>query len=400
MVKIKLETKSPVYIGNTGNEYSRSEFAFANINKEKKLIKLNLDLIAKELYTYDKDLFNDFIEVISDAKSFKNIKNYKENNPYNKNDKIDLKGLHGFLYNSIRPRDKDLFLKILLKFASYRCKLAYGVPYEKIMSNGETKKFRSKIESTDDIGVIKENLKTNSESFIPGSTIKGAVRNALLYSDLNLGQVRNKQVSKEVKNKEKSLNRMMNFIQFSDSFNTIKEPTIYGVESIGTNKNTFSFFETIGKDNSFELEYRNTFNSSVHSFRDLNGMDLSIESIFEKLYEFSEDLIKEEIRFIEEEVTYNDRFYHEVDDVKFYEFYEILKEENEENSPLLRIGQGSGALTVSQLLNIKNSRSPRDFTAFRNHNHLGRRKEYDFPKTRKLVVNTLEPLGWVKLSKI
>ena len=73
MVKIKLETKSPVYIGNTGNEYSRSEFAFANINKEKKLIKLNLDLIAKELYAYDKDLFNDFIDVISDAKSFKNI---------------------------------------------------------------------------------------------------------------------------------------------------------------------------------------------------------------------------------------------------------------------------------------------------------------------------------------
>ena len=400
MVKIKLETKSPVYIGNTGNEYSRSEFAFATIKKEKKLIKLNLDLVAKELYNYDKDLFNEFVEIISDTKSFKNIKNHKENNHHNRNDNIDLKGLHGFLYNSIRPKDKDLFLKILLKSASYRCKLAYGVPYEKTMANGEVKKFRSKIESTDDIGLIKENLKTNAESFIPGSTIKGAVRNALLYSELNLNGVGNKQIFNTVNNKEKSLKRMMNFIQFSDSFNTLKEPTIYGVESIGTTKNTFSFFETIGKDNSFELEYRNTFNRSVHNIRDLNNIDISIESIFEKLYDFSTDLIKEEIRFIEEEVTYNDRFYHEVDDGKFYKFYEILKEENEPDSPLLRIGQGSGALTVSQLLNIKNSRSSRDFTFFRNFNHLGHKQEYDFPKTRRLVVNTLEPLGWVKLSKI
>lgn len=400
MVKIKLETKSPVYIGNTGNEYSRSEFAFANSNKEKKLIKLNLDLVAKELYVYDKELFDEFIKIISDVKSFKNIKNHKENNQYNSDEKIDLKGLHGFLYNSIRPKDKDLFLKILLQCSSYRCKLAYGVPYEKIMENGDVKKFRSKIETTDDIGVIKENLKTNAESFIPGSTIKGAVRNALLYSELDLNQVPNQRIVKTVTNKERSLNRLMNFIQFSDSFNTIKEPTIYGVESIGTNKNTFSFFETIEKGNSFELEYRNTFNPSVHNFKDLNNMDLSIESIFEKLYEFSADLIREEIRFIEEEVTYNDMFYHEVDDEKFYKFYEILKEENEKNSPLLRIGQGSGALTVSQLLNIKKSRSPRDFTSFRNYNHLGHRQEYDFPKTRKLVVNTLEPLGWVKLSKI
>lgn len=400
MVKLKLETISPVYIGNTGNEYSRSEFAFANINKEKKLIKLNIDLVARELYNYDKGLFDDFIDIISNTKSFKNIRNLKENNPHNRNDKIDLKGLHGFLYNSIRRKDKELFRKILLKYASYRCKLSYGVSYEKIMDNGEVKKFKSKIESTNDIGLIKENLKTNAKSFIPGSSIKGAVRNALLYSELDLKRVRNQQVSKIINDKEKSMNRVMNFVQFSDSFNTINEPTIYGVESIGTTKNTFSFFETIDKNNSFELEYRNTFNRSVHSFRDLNNMDLSIESIFEKLYEFSHDLIKEEIRFIEEEVTYEDRFYSEVDDGKLYDFYNDLKEKNAKDSPLLRLGQGSGALTVSQLLNIKNSRSSRDFLSFRNSNHLGHRDEYDFPKTRKLVANTLEPLGWVKLIKI
>ena len=60
MVMIKLETLSPVYIGNTGNEYSRAEFAFAMFKGEKKLVRLNLDLVAKELYQRDKNLFNEW----------------------------------------------------------------------------------------------------------------------------------------------------------------------------------------------------------------------------------------------------------------------------------------------------------------------------------------------------
>ena len=109
MVRLQLETVSPVYIGNTGNEYSRSEFAFAFVSGEKKLYRLDLDLVAKELYQRDKKLFDEFFAMLSDTKSFMNIKTKKENSQHNKKNRIVLKGMHNFLYETVKPVDSELF---------------------------------------------------------------------------------------------------------------------------------------------------------------------------------------------------------------------------------------------------------------------------------------------------
>ena len=108
MVKLQLETLSPVYIGNTGNEYSRSEFVFIFSNKKKILVRLNLDLVAQELYNADKKLFDEFLEVISDTKSFKNIKTKKQNNQYNQKDRTDLKRMSKFVSGRIKSYDKRI----------------------------------------------------------------------------------------------------------------------------------------------------------------------------------------------------------------------------------------------------------------------------------------------------
>lgn len=399
MVRLQLETVSPVYIGNTGNEYSRSEFAFAFVSGEKKLYRLDLDLVAKELYQRDKKLFDEFFAMLSDTKSFMNIKTKKENSQHNKKNRIVLKGMHNFLYETVKPVDSELFKKLLLKCYSYKVTLKYGAErIEKV--DGKKKKFRTKNEITDDIGLIKENLKTNNKSFISGSSIKGAVRNALLYSTLNLNFKSNSEIYNEINNKNnRVIKSIMTYMQFSDTFNTVDEPSLYGVESIGTKRNTFSFFETIDKNNVLEFEYRNTFNAKIHNPKMLNNFDLSVESIFEHIFNFSRDIINEEIDFIENKVSF-DSLYHEVDSGKLIKYYDNLKELNTEDSPLLRLGQGTGALGVSQLLEVKNTRSRAEFTSFRKRNRIGKPYDYDFPKTRKLIVNSYEPLGWVKLSKI
>ena len=86
--------------------------------------------------------------------------------------------------------------------------------------------------------------------------------------------------------------------------------------------------------------------------------------------------------------------------ISLEDFHYDLHDKNTKKTPLLRLGHGSGALTVSQLLNIKNSRrNQRQFTDFRRSNHIGKMYHYDFPKTRKLIVDTYKPLGWVQLSK-
>lgn len=407
-VKLNLETLSPVYIGNSGNEYSCSEFVFINGGGKTKLAKININLLAEELYKTDKNKFEKFLKLLNNSQNFENVnslKNYNssENNyrsvldfyKRNKNNS-NTRGLHNF-YSSF---EKSLKQKILRNNISYKCLINHYIIYK------DNDGVRKKQVLRNDIGRVKENLKTNNESYISGSSIKGAIKNAILYSELDLKNDTNNEARNSINKKNNDLKSLMKYIQITDTFNSIKEPTIYGVASIGTRRNTFSFFETIDKGNNFTLEYNNNFVEKFHLDYELKGIDISIDEIFRKLYDFSNDLIEEEIRFISDVIEPNENFfYNDVDYSKLYDFYFKLQDKNEEDSPLLRLGQGSGALTVSQLLNVKNSRSFSQFNSFRKNHILSNRQRrrfypYDFPKTRKLVVNTLEPLGWVKLSKI
>ena len=101
------------------------------------------------------------------------------------------------------------------------------------------------------------------------------------------------------------------------------------------------------------------------------------------------DLFDEEINFAEKNGLYD-----------LEDFYNNIYKLNSIDKPFIRLGHGSGVLAVSQMLNIKNSRkSLNDFTKFRKDNEIRKFYNYDFPKTKKLIVNSDMPLGWVQLSK-
>ena len=370
--KIGLEVISPVYIGK-GSEYSRAEFGLASFSGKNKIVRYNLDDVAQLILKNEADLFDEFINVISDTDNFKNKHANK--------DKVKYSGLQKFIIDNIKPKNLDLYKKIRNSY-SYKC----------------TRKYGKNINYANDIGIIKEHLKTNNGLFIPGSSIKGAVRNAFLYSRLNLS-CGNGQVIKSINGENGNLKEAMKFFHFTDTLNTIEEPSIYGVESIGTRRNTLTFLETIDEGNKFEFEYYNSFNDKIHRERDLNNLSIDIDSIFRKIHYFSKSLIKEELRFFSRTVP--NSHYYDLDTGNLVKFYKGLLKRNTETNPLMRLGHGSGALTVSQLLEIKNSRrDQRQFTDFRRSNDIGRSYDYDFPKTRKLIVDTYKPLGWVQLSKI
>ena len=283
------------------------------------------------------------------------------------NDK-EPRGLHKFLLNSVKTVDKNLYFNFL-KNSLYECNLCYG----------------NDIEDKYNIGCIKENIKTKNESYIPGSSIKGAIRNSILYSKLNLINTKNDDVNKIINNQNKKLDSFMRNLNFTDTFNGIKEPAIYGVESFGTKRNTFTFLETIDKGSILKFKYYNSANPNL----DRKTSNYDIDDIFKCVYDFSMDLFDEEINFAEKNGLY-----------ALEDFYNNIYKLNSIDKPFIRLGQGSGVLAVSQMLNIKNSRkSLNDFTKFRNDNGIGKFYNYDFPKTKKLIVNSDMPLGWVQLSK-
>lgn len=353
---IKLEVFSPVFIG-TGNEYYCSEFYFIKRKGITKLSRSNLDFIARKLFNLDFELFMDFLDVLKNGDNFKNQRN---------NEKP--RGLHKFLLNSVKTANKNLYFNFL-KNSLYECNLCYG----------------NDIEDKYNIGCIKENIKTKNESYIPGSSIKGAIRNSILYSKLNLIDKRNFDVEKLIKTQNKKLDSFMRNLNFTDTFNGIKEPAIYGVESFGTKRNTFTFLETIDRGSILKFKYYNSANPNL----DRKTSNYDIDDIFKCVYDFSMDLFDEEINFAEKNGLYD-----------LEDFYNDIYKLNSIERPFIRLGQGSGVLAVSQMLNIKNSRkSLNDFTKFRNDNGIGKFYNYDFPKTKKLIVNSDMPLGWVQLSK-
>ena len=353
---IKLEVFSHVFIG-TGNEYYCSEFYFIKRKGITKLSRSNLDFIARKLYNLDFELFMDFLDVLKNGDNFKNQRNNEEP-----------RGLHKFLLNSVKTANKNLYFNFL-KNSLYECNLCYG----------------NDIEDKYNIGCIKENIKTKNESYIPGSSIKGAIRNSILYSKLNLIDKRNFDVEKLIKTQNKKLDSFMRNLNFTDTFNGIKEPAIYGVESFGTKRNTFTFLETIDRGSILKFKYYNSANPNL----DRKTSNYDIDDIFKCVYDFSMDLFDEEINFAEKNGLYN-----------LEDFYNDIYKLNSIERPFIRLGQGSGVLAVSQMLNIKNSRkSLNDFTKFRNDNGIGKFYNYDFPKTKKLIVNSDMPLGWVQLSK-
>jgi CRISPR type III-A-associated RAMP protein Csm5 len=313
--------------------------------------------------------------------------------------KLDEKTREEFLHNLATPEfDLNGFLK--------------GSPVAKKAAR-ESVRYRGVLRTkSDHIKEVSEHIKTSDELYIPGSSIKGSIRTALLYGnlrDLDLDRISDR-ISRVAHRRKPNFQNFINgflaseprdaakkslmrFLQVTDT-STVKIPYLHemkvlnvkvlndGRRSVGY-KSFPLYIECIPKVE-LEFEIKFTYN---RIYDDLGLGDLKKlldpEKIKEFLHRFSKDYIEHEIEFASK---YN------IGTLK--EFYEELQEKNSSESPLIRIGYGSGFLATTIALRFKEE-DPSTYDSIRKL--AGRRTyQYEFPKTRKLI-NGRTPPGWVKV---
>lgn len=269
---------------------------------------------------------------------------------------------------------------------------------------------------------ISEAIKTLNELYIPGSSIKGAIRSAILYHELDddmISEISRNVIKKGRVNKggyTNFMNKMftsrkaptpaqgdiMKFLQVSDS-TTIKSPTIFDVATVmasfkwghnefysrnkRTREPTLSFLETIARGSKLSFDINNHYDYDVFKRLGLDSKKhlIDLDNIKKSIFIFSKSLIRHEIEFAED---YNVSY--------LLKFYKKLEKQNTIESPVLKIGAGSGFLSTTVGLKIKKY----DENLFDKIRGTCRGKNYDycFPKSRKITQVGGMPLGWVQLS--
>jgi CRISPR-associated protein Csm5 len=270
---------------------------------------------------------------------------------------------------------------------------------------------------------VHEHIKTSDEIYIPGSSIKGSIRTALLYKNLRDSDL--ERISEEVSrghrgDPNKIINSffssdpcdtakksIMRFLEVTDT-NTSKAPALHMVRVLTVSGGSYSYkkfplyLEFIPRKK-LEFEMNFTYNDvydRIGNKRELvdpetdhgggecdhpleNKRELvDPETIRESLYTFSRD-------YIEHELDFASRY-----GVDFLErIYRKLEKRNSPENPLMRIGQGSGFLATTIGLRFKED-DYRTYESIRKVSR-GRSYPYEFPKTRKLIDGRIPP-GWVK----
>ena len=287
------------------------------------------------------------------------------------------------------------------------------------MKYGAINKSKSDISPNQE---ITESIKTLDKSYVPGSSIKGAIKSAILYGLIDddaietisrkvlrdNGRVQNREYSnflrdlfatKSIRNSAQA--DVMKFLQVTDS-STIKSPYIYDIltvmaafrkghhEYYSRNKNTraptLSFLETIPAGSKLSFDIINGYSKLVHKRDFENKKDLiDIDNIKKSIFIFSKSLINNELEFADD---------YGIDSL--YKFYSKIEKLNSIDNPLLKIGAGSGYLATTVNLKIKKY-DPYLFDKIADGTR-GTNYEYEFPKSRKITQNGCNPLGWVQLS--
>lgn len=263
---------------------------------------------------------------------------------------------------------------------------------------------------------IIEHVKTRDKIYIPGSSIKGALSTAILYDKIKIndvkGVIKNKDAYDKILKKyfssnEKNLTQssIMRFIQITDTYTEKIIPIIYDIQLIQVKNiqsqkiksnskeeclkhgnNMITYYEAIAPK--YKLNCDITIKKDKEILNQLNlkekGKILDIDYIKDVLYNFSMDYIEYEQKFID---TYN------IDFLKDY--YKQLARENTPDSPLIRVGLGSGFMQTTINMKTKNE----DPMLYKKVQKIAHKKssDYEFPKSRKITAKTKKPLGWIKL---
>lgn len=354
MSKLILETLSPVHIGS-GEKYSSSEFLI----KSNEILRLDINKIFALLNPKDKDIFVEYLE----------DPNFR---------------LEEFI------KGKDIPIS---EAKLYSLGYKAGVPNE-----------------------IIEHIKTGFKGYIPGSSLKGAMKTAILSAFIGdkeikeIGEIftlrnpreRNREAGRFIegffstsRGKNSSYSDFMRFVQISD-FIPVRNLHVYNVQSLEAEGNNWrwyqrngrvvqSYLETIATGEHLEGEIHLTYKEKIYESLGIAGKRdiLGMNEIKRLIHHFSANIIDHEIAFSQ---RYKIDF--------MLTFYENLKKANKEDSPIIKLGQGAGYLATTIGLELK--KNPAVFEEVRKSLR-GKSYSFEFPKTRKIVVEEKMPLGWCRL---
>ena len=279
---------------------------------------------------------------------------------------------------------------------------------------------------------VREYIKTKDDAYIPGSSIKGAIRTAILWWVLKNNPDKFNRVKRHLENLVRSRDRgapnkkrvadkveeevfgrdpthdILKALQVSDT-NAVATESLK-VEEVRTLttapqghnwKGFYTYVEAMKTGTKLDLELKiDEFLLEGDAARELifeNKQEL-VREIPKICNEFAEDFIKNEIMFF---TQYN--MPRELD--KVLGFYKKVGERTGEKSFLLHLAWGSGwhGMTVGRLLQEE---IDFDFFGLRKKFNLGKRRNQpffvrEFPKTRRIVFEDRQPkypLGWIKLD--
>jgi CRISPR-associated protein Csm5 len=269
---------------------------------------------------------------------------------------------------------------------------------------------------------VREHIKTNDFVYIPGSSIKGAIRTAILWWVLKNDPDKFNRAKRHLENLIRSRDRvdkkrvadriekevfggdpthdLLKALQVSDTNAAVaKNLKIEEVRTLTTTpqghnwKSFYTYIEALKPGTKQDLRLK------IDEF-------LLDEDAAEELHFGSKQSILREIpkicndfadRFIEAEINFYRQYNRPRELEKVLEFYETVREIRRSDAFLLHLAWGSGwhGMTVGRLLD------PHLLSGLRRKFRLGKNRVPEFPKTRRLVFENGKPtypLGWVKLE--
>jgi CRISPR type III-A-associated RAMP protein Csm5 len=363
MSKVKIETLTPVHVGSGNLLYYNSDFIEEKIDDEVYLVVISEDKIGKLLGNTGEQFINIWLETIAR--------------------KGDIREFIAKFYSDVKP--DDYAKRKILSFASINT----NDTLKEIIHNG--------------MGL----------PYIPGSSLKGAIRTAILASLAN--NIRNKELLIEndrrapAKQIEQQLfgrdpnSDVFRFIHAGDAY--FEKDTEIAMRMINLNitekdslmdKSKPQLVEAIGQESESEFQLKiakQYFDFVKPKYRELGNLPVdNINDLFSLINAHTRKLVEEEIKFWENIDKDNGEDY-------VSEMRNILEKINaceEGKSCVLRLGHASGWRFITgawteTLMNFEDTVVP----ASRPGNN--RYEEYDFPKTRRLDEDSFV-LGFVKLT--
>ena len=253
-------------------------------------------------------------------------------------------------------------------------------------------------------------VKNNQQPYIPGSSLKGAIRTAILYNwivaenkfevpweDDLFGKIQDGPQSRFIKVTDSSLASVEDLVILGTERIRIKTSQKENNSPIPSPREAIATDTELTFSLKIEKSPKSKNDPIVH--QELQYWNKDITNILSKINLFSKACINFELQTLHDKRAYHPSFEEQISDLT--QFYESLKHRIENGEFLLRLGSGKVQYDNSLLLAIyKNDPSPEKkiFRSYRKKVWGTPENQEIYPATRLIINGINKPLGWVKLE--